>query len=466
MLLLGRQTQRTCSTLHRRAFLQVGASSVLGLSLADLLRARANPGATTPGSPARSVILLWLWGGPSQLDTFDPKPAAPLDYRGPFGTIPTRIPGVRFCELFPQLAAQTDKLAVVRTLTTQSNDHGVAGTIGLTGSGAGGVDLGGKPLPGSPRPALGSVVAKARGLASGGRKSPDSRLHPFFVIGGKLHQGKKAIVGEGGGPLGAAFDPFRLEYDPASGTKVPALQLPEGLTPERLADRQRLLDALGRAERRTDELTAAGALDDYRARAFAMLTSPSAAELFDLGQVPAALADRYGRTRFGQSCLLARRLVEGGVPFVQVNWSDHVEAEEDAGDGGWDHHYRNFQIMQDRHAPWLDQAMSALITDLHDRGLLASTLVLAVGEFGRSPKVNDKAGREHWPACYCALLAGGGVKGGRFVGTSNAKAEQPADTPLTPADLNATVLNLVGLTSEQITGIGLTPTGRVIEELL
>src|SRR5262245_46660529 len=164
MLLVGGQSTHTCQSLSRRAFLQVGASSLLGLSLADLLRARAS-GGLNPGS-ARSVILLWLWGGPSQLDTFDPKPNAPLEYRGPFATIPTRIPGVRFGELFPQLAAHTDKLAVVRTLATQSTDHGVAGTIGLTGSSAGGTGLDGKPLPGGPRPALGSVVAKA--LAAGG----------------------------------------------------------------------------------------------------------------------------------------------------------------------------------------------------------------------------------------------------------------------------------------------------------
>lgn len=460
MLLLGRQTQRTCSTLHRRAFVQVGASSVLGLTLADWLAANAS----VPRAPARNVILLWLWGGPSQLDTFDPKPNAPLEFRGPFSTIPTRIPGIRFCELFPKLANLTDKLSVVRTLTTASNDHGIAGTIGLTGSGAGGTGLDGKPLPGSPRPALGSIVAKA-GTLSSGRKRPDE-IHPFFVIGGRLHQGKKAIIGEGGGPLGPAFDPFRLEFDPAMGTKVPALQLPADLTPERLTNRQRLLDAMGQAERRSVELGTSGAIVDYRARAFAMLTNPHAAELFDLGKESATLADRYGRTRFGQSCLLARRLVEGGIPFVQVNWSDHVEAEEDSGDGGWDHHYRNFQIMQDRHAMWLDQAMSTLITDLHERGLLATTLILAVGEFGREPKVNDKAGREHWPGCYSALLAGGGVKGGRFVGTSDAKAARPADTPLSPADLNATVLNRIGLTSEQLTGIGLSPAGRVIEELL
>jgi uncharacterized protein (DUF1501 family) len=456
MLLVGRQTARTCTGIDRRAFLQVGASSVLGLSLADLLRLRAAPSS----APAKSVVLLWLWGGPSQLDTFDPKPNATLDYRGPFGTIPTKVTGVRFCELFPQLAGLTDKLAILRTLTTQSNDHGIAGTIGLTGSGAGGTGLDGKPLPGLPRPALGSVVGKSLG----GTTRRDA-AHPFFVIGGKLHQGKKAIIGEGGGPLGAAWDPFRLEYDPALGTKVPALQLPKDLTPERLADRQKLLDAFGQAESRAAELAESGKLDAYRLRALEMLTSPTAAAAFDLSREKPATVDRYGRTRFGQSCLLARRLVEAGVPFVQVNWSDHVEAEEDSGDGGWDHHYRNFQIMQDRHAPWLDQSVSAFLTDLHERGLLASTLVIAVGEFGREPKVNDKAGREHWPGCYSALVAGGGIKGGRVIGTSDAKAAKPADTPLTPADLNATVLNQVGLTSEQITGLGLVPMGRVIEEL-
>ena len=467
MLLVGRQTARTCQTLNRRAFLQVGGSSVLGLSLSDLLRARP-PGTSghTPGA-AKAVILLWLWGGPSQLDTFDPKPNAALEFRGPFGSIPTRTPGVRFTELFPQLAGVSNHLAVVRTLTTQSNDHGIAGTIGLTGNGAGGTGLDGKPLPGSPRPALGSVVAKALASqpTSPQRKQGHHSTHPFFVVGGKLHQGKKSIVGEGGGALGAAWDPFRLEYDPATGTKIPALQLPPELTPERMGDRQKLLAAFGRAEGRAQELGAAGKLDDHRGPALALLTSPNAATAFDLSKEKPATADRYGRTRFGQSCLLARRLVESGVPFVQVNWSDHVEAEEDSGDGGWDHHYRNFQIMQDRHAPWLDQSFAAFLTDLDERGLLASTLVIAVGEFGRDPKVNDKAGRDHWPGCYSAVLAGGGVKGGRFVGTSDARAAHPADTPLTPADLNATVLQQIGLTSEQLTGIGLTPTGRAIEEL-
>ena len=197
-----------------------------------------------------------------------------------------------------------------------------------------------------------------------------------------------------------------------------------------------------------------------------MLTSPAARKMFDLSAEPPDLVDRYGRTRFGQSCLLGRRLIEHGVPFVQVNWSDHVEAEEDSGDGGWDHHYRNFQIMQDRHAPWLDQAL----IDLADRPARArpagQTLVVVVGEFGRTPKINDKAGRDHWEHCYSAPVAGGGVHGGRVIGASDARGEHPHDRPVTPADVAATIHHCVGITSEQAATIGLTPNGKVIEDLI
>jgi hypothetical protein len=457
MLLIGRTRQRTCQGVTRRAFLQVGASSVLGLSLADLLRWRAE--GTTPSGPARSVLLLWLWGGPAQLDTWDPKPNAPLEFRGPFDSIPTRVPGTRVCEVFPQLAEAADSFTLLRSLHTRSNDHGVAGTIGLTGSAAGSVNLGGQAAAGSVRPATGSVVARVRSGAG------PATLPPFMVIGGRLHQGKRAIVGEGGGPLGALYDPFRLEYDPARGTRIPALQLPADLTPERLGDRRRLMRSLDDARRSAEQLGSARAIDAYRAQAFAMLTAPSARRVFDLEQEAPALRDRYGRTRFGQSCLLARRLVEQGVPFVQVNWSDHVEAEEDSGDGGWDHHYRNFQIMQDRHAPWLDQALSALLTDLRRRGLLERTLVLAVGEFGRSPRINANQGRDHWEHCYSALIAGGGVRGGRVVGESDRRAERPHDRPLTPADVAATIHHCVGITSEQAASLNIGVQGRVIEEL-
>jgi hypothetical protein len=401
--------------------------------------------------------LLWLWGGPAQLDTWDPKPAAPLEYRGPFAAIPTRVPAVRLGELFPQIANVADQFAILRSLHTGSNDHGVAGTIGLTGSATGAVDLGGQVRTGRSRPATGAVVARARGLGAS--------LPPFIVVGGRLHQGKKAIAGEGGGSLGALYDPFRLEYDPEHGTRIPALQLPAGLTPERLGDRRRLLRALDAAQRQAEQAHAARAIDDHRTRAFAMLTAPAARRMFDLAGETDRLKERYGYTRFGQSCLLARRLVEHGVPFVQVNWADHVEAEEDAGDGGWDHHYRNFQIMQDRHGPWLDQAFSALLTDLRQRGLLGRTLVVAVGEFGRSPRINDKAGRDHWEHCYSALVAGGGVRGGRVVGESDRRGERPHDRPLTPADLAATIQHCVGITTEQAATLGVATGGRVIEEL-
>jgi hypothetical protein len=456
MLMIGRQQQRTCQTLSRRAFLQAGGSTVLGLSLADLLRLQARGGSPMAGS-AKSVIFIWLWGGPSHLDTWDPKPDAPLEFRGPFSAIATRVTGLRISELFPALAQSADLFSVLRSMRTGSNDHGVAGTIGLTGSSSGGIDLGGKELAGNTRPATGSVIARVRGS-----RAP---LPPFLVVGGKLHQGKKAITGEGGGSLGALCDPFRLEYDQAGGFKVPALELPPDLTPERLTDRQKLLHALDSLDRRADMLRATRVIDDYQAQAFALLTSPAARKVFDLSLEPRSVQDRYGQTRFGRSCLLARRLVERGVPFVQVNWSDHVEAEEDSGDGGWDHHYRNFQIMQDRQAPWLDQTLSALLGDLRDRGLLEQTLVVAVGEFGRMPKINPNAGRDHWEHCYSALIAGGGVRGGRAVGSSDARGEHPRDLPVTPADLAATIHHCVGITSEQAATLGLAANGKIIGEL-
>jgi len=455
MLFVGRQREQTCQTLTRRSFLQVGGSTVLGLSLAELLRARAS--GSSRGS-AKSVIFVWLWGGPSHLDTWDPKPDAPLEYRGPFSPISTSVPGVRICELFPNLARLAGTFSIIRSMHTPSNDHGVAGTIGLTGSDTGALDLGGVAKAGTPRPATGSVVARVHGFAP--------PLPPFMVVGDRLHQGKKAITGEGGGSLGAIYDPFRLEYDPQLGVSIPALQLPPGLTPERLGDRKTLMQALDQVEQRIGSLHRAKAIDDYRTQAFAMLTSPSARKVFDLSQEPSTVVDRYGRTRFGQSCLLARRIVEQGVPFVQVNWSDHVEAEEDSGDGGWDHHYRNFQIMQDRHAPWLDQSLSTLLADLGERGMLATTMVVAIGEFGRMPKINDKAGRDHWEHCYSALIAGGGVRGGQVIGSSDRRAEHPHDHPVSPIDVAATIFHAVGITTEQLATLGLSSSGKVIEPLL
>lgn len=445
MLTLGAKPGIPCT---RRGAIQIGACAALGLSWDQLLSA------PTAGT-AKSVIFLWLWGGPSQLDTFDPKPGAPSEFRSPFANIQTRLPGIHFTELFPLLAQRSDQFSLLRTLHTQSNDHGVAGTIGLTGSIAGAVGLDGLPRSGQARPTLGSTVAKVRRMESG--------LPSFLVVGGKLHQGKKAIVGESSGFLGASCNPFRLEFDALKGTRVSALDLGNGLTPERLDDRQKLalsLDDLeGKLQKGSTKWT------EQMRQAYALLLRPEARKMFDLGSEPASVRSRYGMTRFGQSCLLARRLVEKGVPFVQVNWSDHVEAEEDAGDGGWDHHYRNFQIMIDRHGPWLDHSVATLLDDLRERGMLESTLVVAVGEFGRTPKINDKAGRDHWEHCYCALVAGGGLKPGRVVGVSDARAERPAARPLTPADLGATIHQAIGVTSEQSQSLGLATGGEVIHEL-
>lgn len=458
MLRLGIQRVRTGRRISRRALLYAGGLGVAGLTLADLARLEASPHVGRADRTARSLILLWLWGGPSHLDTFDPKPQAPVQYRGPFAPIATRIPGVQICELLPHLAARADRYTLIRSLHCSSNDHGIAGTIGLTGSETGGTSLGGQVVPGPLQPAHGAVVSKVLGF--------EPALPRFVTLGGRLHQGKRPITGEGGGPLGPLHDPFRLDFDPLHGVQVPQLELGEGLASEELLNRQRLRDALDATLRELERSPAIERLDQFRQQALALLTSPAARQVFDLDQEPEELRRRYGRFRFGQCCLLARRLVEAGVRLVQVNWSSHVEPVEDTGDGGWDMHDRNFQQLQDRHAWMLDQALSALLDDLHERGLLAETIVVAIGEFGRTPRINDKAGRDHWERCYSGLVAGGGLRVGQVIGASDARGELPVDQPVTPADLFRTLLQQMGIGTTQLTAAGLTPRGELIEALL
>lgn len=456
MLSLGRLRGRTCGGLSRRAFLQVGGSAALGLSLADLIALRARAEGDS-GRPAKSVIVLWLWGGPSHLETFDMKPDAPLEYRGPFEPIATPVPGMRVCELLPQLAKRADKYALLRALHHESNDHGVAGTIALTGNIAGAIGLDGKSAAGATQPSTGAIVgriAKDRGQTGA--------LPPYVILGSQLHQGLKRVVGEGGGLLGTAFDPFRLDYEPGVGLKMPDVQLPEGVTAQRLGARWDLLRTINSDAPAGKSPTV---MDKHYELAHSLIASRESLSALDVSREDPKTRDRYGPHRFGQCCLIARRLVEAGQPFVQVNWSTHVECPEDAGDGGWDMHDRYFQIMQDRHGWMLDRALSALLDDLQDRRLLDSTLVLALGEFGRMPKINDKAGREHWNNCYSGLIAGGGVQGGRVIGASDKRGEHPADRPATPADLGATILARLGIGAAELTGVGLTPSGRVIEEL-
>jgi hypothetical protein len=288
----------------------------------------------------------------------------------------------------------------------------------------------------------------------------------FVSVGGYLHQGHRRIEGEGAGVLGAVFDPFRLDYDPEAGVKVPQLELIDGVTSDGLGNRQRLLASLDGLSRRVDASPGLENLDRFYHQAFSLLTSGEARRVFDLEHEPADLRTRYGRFRFGQCCLLARRLVEAGIGFVQVNWSSHVEPIEDAGDGGWDTHDRNYPQLQDRHAWMLDQALTTLLEDLADRGLLDSTVVVAVGEFGRTPKINAKAGRDHWQPCYSALVAGGGLRGGQVVGSSDRRGEYPSNRPVTPGDLAATVYHCLGIGTSDLTAIALTPPGTAIEELV
>src|SRR5579863_998734 len=456
MLRFGRMLTRVCGGVSRRELLQAGAVSALGLSLPGFLKLRT--AAAAEPAPPRRMILLWLWGGPSQLDTFDLKPAAPLEYRGPYTPIATNVPGIEICELLPRLARCADKFAIIRSLRHSTNDHGIGGTVGLTSSLAGGISLGGLAVPGVLQPSHGAIISRIRG------HRPD--LPTFVSIGGRLHQGNRPIAGEGGGSLGSLYDPFRLDYDPEDGVKIPELELLKGLSSETLGGRQQLLGEMDTIARKFDASRSIERVDQFYRQAFSLLLSGAARRFFDVDEEPVALRSQYGRFRFGQCCLMARRLVEAGVPFVQVNWSSHVEPLEDGGDGGWDTHDRNYPQLQDRHAWMLDRSLTAMIADLDDRGMLENTVVLAVGEFGRTPKINPKAGRDHWEHCYSALVAGGGLRCGQVLGSSDALGQFPATRPVSPGDLAATLYGQLGIGTTQLTQVGLTPPGNAIEELV
>jgi hypothetical protein len=382
------------------------------------------------------------------------KPAASLEYRGPFEPIATAVPGLQVCELLPGLARRAGRFALLRALHHESNEHGVAGTIALTGSIAGAVGLGGAQNNKALRPSTGAIVGRLHAARPGA-------LPPYIILGNPLHQGLKRAVGEGAGALGSTHEPFRLDYEPGVGLKLPEAVLPENVGAARFGARWDLLHTLEPAAR----TGVPARLDRWYELAHTLIASRQSLASLDVTREPARVREAYGTHRFGQCCLIARRLVEAGVPFVQVNWSTHVEGPEDAGDGGWDMHDRYFEVMQDRHGWMLDRALSALLDDLQERGLLATTLVVAVGEFGRTPKINDRAGRDHWNPCYSALLAGGGVQGGRVLGASDRRGEQPADRPVTPADLGATVLGRLGIGTTELTSIGLTPMGTPIDDL-
>jgi hypothetical protein len=425
------------SSPTRRAFLRAGSLGTISLPWLWRAAARAS-GSPLPGfGQARRCLLLFLTGGPPQHDTFDPKPGAPAEVRGEFGTIPTSLPGVRFAELCPRLARRARRLCVVRSLTHRDSTHTSAGYTVLTGAA--------HPLANSPTArlihpsvndhphpgALLSLVRPARGGV------PTFVSLPEVIKDDAVNE----YPGQGPGLLGGAFGPFRIDTDLAkTGFRVPDLALPAGMTLARLDDRRGLLARLDRSARQAT--AAAGEQPDGLARrAYDLLHSPAVGRAVQLGREPGRLRDAYGRHLFGQGCLLARRLLEAGVSLVTVYW--HYEGPADS--PVWDTHQNNFAHLRNRLLPPTDQAVAALLDDLGHRGLLDETLVVCLGEFGRTPRVNKHAGRDHWPAVQSILLAGAGVRAGHVHGASDRHGAFPADGPVTPADLVATILHLLGV---------------------
>ena len=419
--------------------LQVGACSALGLGLPHWL---ANTSAASDaGAQAKSVILLWLWGGPSHHETWDPKPNAPVDVRGSYSPIPTATPGTQICELLPLTAQRTEKFAIVRSMAHEMKDHNQAGTVALTGNKNGSRASGGIPVPGRVRPSMGSLVSYLT------RDNTPTGWPSYTVVGPNCKVSGADLRGQLAGSLGPAHDPFRIQsFDFERGFELPSALQPLGDLPtRRLQDRGQLLADLDAWQRRAETNGAVDRLDDLRQQALGMLTAPETKKALRVEDEREQLRDRYGRTAFGQNCILGRRLIEADVPFVQLNWSGDAEDEQQGGDGGWDLHYRLFERMQDRYCPIFDRAFSALLDDLDSRGLLETTLVLAMGEFGRSPKISSIGGREHWPSGYSVVAAGGGIPGGKVVGATTNDGGYPATTPIHPVDVIATTTEKLGL---------------------
>lgn len=442
MLDVGSFRTSTCGGIGRRSFLQLAGS-------VPLLGAAGNPLLSAEAARAKSVLFIFLWGAPSHLDTCDPKPDAPLEYRGPFGVIPTRTPGVNFTELIPGIAARSDRYSLVRSHVTTAPGHPDAGTVALTGF---------AETPSPPQPNFGSIIAKHRG----GRGA----LPPFFSIAnGVVMDGGRRVEGYGGGTLSQAYDPFLIGCRENGEVNFPALQLLDSLNPLRIQDRRKLSSLLDRAERTVEQSRQkswTGTMD----AAYDLLLDPAARQAFDLTKEPEATRARYGYSVFGQSSLLARRLVEVGVPYIQLNFSRHVEINTPGFEFGWDTHIYNFEMLQDHLCPILDRAYCALLDDLYDRGLINDTLVVMMGEFGRTPRISHRAARDHWPPCYFSIWSGGGVQPGRVIGSSDKLGEHPVTEPYFPLHVGTTISQLAGMDTQARAEMNVLANGHVIEALL
>lgn len=414
----------------RREFVQAGASSALGLGLASLYAAQSHAAEKSTPRQSKSVILVNLTGGMSHIDTLDMKPEAPAEIRGEFQPIATNVPGIRICEHLPQLARRMHLFALVRSLSHRENGH-LPGTHRL---------LTGATMPLQRNTDLDNVLSRrdwpcyAAGLNYLRPRQdgiPNGVTLPHALIEGPL-----TWPGQHGGFLGQQHDPFLVTQDPNSPKfRMEAFALPDGVDPPRVLARRRLLD----------QLESPGATDpafrDHQHRAFELLGSGRVAAAFQLEREPVAVRDRYGRNQFGQSLLLARRLVQSGVPIVQANMGI-VQS--------WDTHVDNWGRLKNRLLPWLDQAVSALVDDLNTEGLLQETFVAILGEFGRTPKISNLPGekipgRDHWAAVYSGLFTGAGVVGGRVIGKSDKSGAHPISTAYTPFDVGATIYEALGV---------------------
>jgi hypothetical protein len=454
--ILGR-TGCLCGRLSRRELLQVGTLGLFGVSLPQLLKTQALARASSPSAPgrslqgtrgfgrARSVVLLYLQGAPSHIDLWDPKPDAPSSVRGEFCPIATGVPGMFLSEMLPRLALHGDKFALIRSLSFNPKgltNHGAAIYTLLTGHDPTNFTPTGLAVPPSrdDLPSVGSATAKYRPAEPGALS--------YVALCEPVKESVFVGVAQSAGLLGNAYDPYTMYDDPFAQPRAAEFTLPPDVT-------------LGRLQARLDLRAAARAREDlgprdfnaFYGKAFSLIESDRAAQAFRLDLEPAASRIEYGATRFGQSCLLARRLVESGVRFIQVTWPARSDDEPAPGpDGSWDTHRNNFPMLRDHRCPVFDRAAAALIADLAARGLLDETLVVAVGEFGRSPRIGapttmnvGPGGRDHWPHCYTALVAGGGVRGGHVYGESDSHAAFPRSNPVHPFDLIATVYHAIGI---------------------
>ena len=439
---MGRRNDKVAMGLNRRDALRAGGIGLTGLTLPDLLRADSlRPAAVRQlGSgfgQAKSCVILFLKGGPSHLDTFDMKPEAPSEVRGEFQPIDTTAPGVQVCEHLPLLALQADKFAVIRSMELRGDAvHSTAAYEVTTGHRF--PRIGEAVMQRQDHPHFGSSVAAAGGR---GLSAPPYVMVPdSFVVNGEYRGGQNA------GRLGARFDPLIPGGDPNHPSFRPRnLGLELLVDPERLQRRSALLDVVNARASIVDDSAARSVLDQNYATAMTILQSSRTRQAFEVAAEPDSIRDLYGRNFFGQSVLLARRLVEAGVRLVHVNCMSTIVD----GNFSWDTHFNNFETLKNILLPRTDQAIAAFLQDLDQRGLLSETLVIVVGEFGRTPRISPytdkKPGRDHWPYCFSAMLAGAGVSGGRYYGSSNRLGAFPADNPVNPAHLGATIFHALGI---------------------